>query len=223
MEGKEERKEKRGNKKGKGDEKEVEENLEKEEENRVVEIKEAKTEGKERRRKDNWETEDEDGCKKKEVSMESERGDEEVLVVGKVVEVMGAMVWEYEDCEAEGGYVECAVEDCGNASEKTEKREEGQTVENVSLSYTWDIYEGIFSGRKDASPQRRRRRRGGEHCMENPGITNRYDECRASYHEREEEEKEEEEEGEKACYVFSDNTCVVCTRVVFTGQCIYHK
>ena len=59
--------------------------------------------------------------------------------------------------------------------------------------------------------------------MANQGITNRYDECRASYHEREEEEKEEEEEGEKACYVFSDNTCVVCTRVVFTGQCIYHK
>ena len=59
--------------------------------------------------------------------------------------------------------------------------------------------------------------------MENQGITNRYDECRAPYHEREEEEKEEEEEGEKACYVFSDNTCVVCTRVVFTGQCIYHK
>ena len=39
---------------------------------------------------------------------------------------------------------------------------------------------------------------------------------------KEEKEEDQEEEG-KACYVFSDNTCVVCTRVVFTGQCIYHK
>ena len=28
---------------------------------------------------------------------------------------------------------------------------------------------------------------------------------------------------EESCYVFSDNTCVVCVRVVFAGQCIFHS
>ena len=28
---------------------------------------------------------------------------------------------------------------------------------------------------------------------------------------------------EEGCYVFSDNTCVVCVRVVFAGQCIFHS
>ena len=33
-----------------------------------------------------------------------------------------------------------------------------------------------------------------------------------------------QERGEEdSCYVFSDNTCVVCVRVVFAGQCIFHS
>merc|ERR1712192_250274 len=121
---------------------------------------------------------------------------------------MGALVWEY----AEWEYAEREYEEREYAAEWEYAAKNIQAVLRVLPSYTWDMNIG-----KDTFSQRRKMRiLRKEHCMTNHEIIRRReDECRQVWrldHARED-----------SCYSFSDNTCVVCTRVVFTGQCIFHK
>ena len=176
-------------------------NFKNEEEEEAIEAKEIKTKGMERRRKgkDDWKSEEDD--KRMEGFLESEREEEEVMVVSRVKEMMGAIVWEYTERKyAEWEYTEL----------------EGQAF------YAWDILDrGILWRSKDVFSKMRSIVRG-EYCVTNREITRRRrrrDECLdvwwpvVGYH----------ESSNEACYVFPDNTCVVCARVVFTGQCIFHK
>merc|ERR1712130_669391 len=158
--------------------------------------------------------------------------------MGRVKEMMGAIVWEYAEWE--------------DAPEWEETTEEGQSV---SPPYTWDMRS------KDAFSKRRIIGMG-EHCMTKQEIRRRSggeDECLeawwaddalnqdalypdasyhdasyhdASYHDASYHDASNHDalyhdasyqESNLDCYLFSDNTCVVCTRVVFTGQCIFHK
>merc|ERR1712130_760063 len=113
----------------------------------------------------------------------------------------------------------------------------GQTTEKdqaVTPSYNWEILSrrrDIFSKRKSIGTSENcmtnreiRRRRGEDECVDvwcpasarasasSASASASASILEAAYHERDE-----------TCYIFSDNTCVVCTRVVFTGQCIFHK
>ena len=162
------------------------------------------------RRKDYCENEEDEEAKRGWEILEREREEEEVVVVGRVKERMGALVWEYAEQEyAEQEYAEWEYEERENASEWEYA---AKNIQRVLPSYTWYMNIG-----KEAISQRRRMSILREkHCMTNHEITRRReDECREVWrldHERED-----------SCYSFSDNTCVVCTRVVFTGQCIFHK
>ena len=191
------------------EEEEGEGDFKNEDEEVAIEPKEGKAKGSERRRrkKDDWKREEED--KRIEGFLEREREDEEVMVVSRVKDMMGVIVWEY----AEQEYAEWEY-----AAEFEQTTEEDQAV---LPSYTWDTLDrGFFFPRRRDVFSKRRRIGTGEHCLTNREITRRRrgDECvdvwcpLVAYH-----------ESEEACYVFSDNTCVVCARVVFTGQCIFHK
>ena len=186
----------------------------------MMEPKEAKRKGVGMRgRKDEGEED-----KRKEGFLEREREEEEVVVVSRVKEMMGAIVWEYAEWEH-------------GPPEWEETTEEGQSV---SSPYTWDMRsKDAFSKMRSIGV--------GEHCMTNQEIRRRSggeDECLeawwaddASYQDASYQDASYQDalypdasyqdasyqESNLDCYLFSDNTCVVCTRVVFTGQCIFHK
>ena len=110
----------------------------------------------------------------------------------------------------------CHAFSANNARQGVVERERGKGGEKENEC---DVYQ-------ETGEEERERGKGGE----------KENECDV-YHETGKEERERGKGGgkenecdvcqergeEEGCYVFSDNTCVVCVRVVFAGQCIFHS